>query len=216
MRFRIPNHNFSSTIFWIHIFYLLSVITYQRSMFFFKSSWLVYASLVAQTVKWLSAIWETWAQSLSQEDPLAKEMAIHASTLAWKIPWIEEPSRLHSMGSQSQTRLSNFTSFHFTCTLNPSPSSSFWNCTGCVPTYIANFLSSTGLSTTAYKHNLISPILKSIFSSSIDPTYHYSPLPPSSSQITLTVKLLEEHLCPLSKIPLLPSSFKLTPIRFMP
>ena len=63
-------------------------------------------------VKWLSAMWETWVQSLNQEDPLAKEMAIHASTLAWKIPWMEEPTRLHSMGSQSQTRLSNFTSLH--------------------------------------------------------------------------------------------------------
>ena len=39
-------------------------------------------------------------QSLGQEDPLEKEMAIHSSTLAWKIPWMEEPDRLQSMGSQ--------------------------------------------------------------------------------------------------------------------
>ena len=51
-------------------------------------------------VKRLSTVWETWVQSLGQEDPLEKEMAIHSSTIAWKIPWTEEPSRLQSMGSQ--------------------------------------------------------------------------------------------------------------------
>ena len=45
-------------------------------------------------------MWETWVQSLGQEDPLEKEMATHSSTLAWKIPWTEEPGRLQSMGSQ--------------------------------------------------------------------------------------------------------------------
>ena len=58
------------------------------------------ASLVAQTVKCLPAMWETWVQSLGWEDPLEKEMAAHSSTLAWKIPWMEEPGRLQSMGSQ--------------------------------------------------------------------------------------------------------------------
>ena len=58
------------------------------------------ASLVAQTVKRLPAMWETWVQSLGREDPLEKEMATHSSTLAWKIPWVEEPGRLQSMGSQ--------------------------------------------------------------------------------------------------------------------
>ena len=57
-------------------------------------------SLVAQTVKHLSMMWETWVRSLSCEDPLEKEMAIHSSTLAWKIPWTEEPGRLQSMGSR--------------------------------------------------------------------------------------------------------------------
>ena len=58
------------------------------------------ASLVAQTVKRLSAVLETRVRSLGWEDPLEKEMAIHSSTLAWKIPWTEEPSRLQSMGLQ--------------------------------------------------------------------------------------------------------------------
>ena len=49
---------------------------------------------------------QTWVQSLGLEDPL-KEMAIHSSILAWKIPWKEEPDRLQSMGSQSQTGLSD-------------------------------------------------------------------------------------------------------------
>ena len=61
-------------------------------------------------VKRLSTIRETQVQSLGWKDPLEKEMAIHSSTIAWKIPWTKEPGRLQSMGSQSQTRLSNFTS----------------------------------------------------------------------------------------------------------
>jgi len=55
------------------------------------------ASLVAQTVKRLSAMWATQVQSLGWEDPLEEEMATHLSTLAWKIPWMEEPGRLQSM-----------------------------------------------------------------------------------------------------------------------
>ena len=58
------------------------------------------ASLVAQTVKSLSAVWETRVQSLGREDPLEKEMATHSSILAWRIPWMEEPGRLQSLGSQ--------------------------------------------------------------------------------------------------------------------
>ena len=52
-------------------------------------------------VKRLSIMQETWVRSLGQEDPLEKEMAIHSSTIAWKIPWTEEPGRLQSMESQS-------------------------------------------------------------------------------------------------------------------
>ena len=59
-----------------------------------------WASLGAQTLKGLSAMRETQVQFLGREDPLEKEMAIHSSTLAWKIPWTEEPGRLQSMGSQ--------------------------------------------------------------------------------------------------------------------
>ena len=51
-------------------------------------------------VKHLPAMLETWVQFLGREDPLEKEMATHSSTLAWKIPWTEEPGRLQSMGSQ--------------------------------------------------------------------------------------------------------------------
>ena len=56
--------------------------------------------LVAQMVMRLSTVRETWVRSLGQEDPLEKEMATHSSTLAWKIPWTEEPGRLQVMGSQ--------------------------------------------------------------------------------------------------------------------
>ena len=56
--------------------------------------------LAAQTVKRLSTMRETRVRSLDWEDPLEKEMAIHSRTIAWKIPWTEEPGRLQSMGSQ--------------------------------------------------------------------------------------------------------------------
>ena len=55
---------------------------------------------VAQTVKRLPTMQETWVQSMGWEDPLEKEMATHSNTLALKIPWMEEPGRLQSMGSQ--------------------------------------------------------------------------------------------------------------------
>ena len=55
---------------------------------------------MAQTVKRLPTMQETWVQSLSQEDLLEKEMAIHSSILAWKIPWTEESGGLQFIGSQ--------------------------------------------------------------------------------------------------------------------
>ena len=55
---------------------------------------------MAQMVKHLPIVWETWVQSLGREDLLEKEMATHSSILAWNIPWTEEPGRLQSMGSQ--------------------------------------------------------------------------------------------------------------------
>ena len=58
------------------------------------------AFLVAQMVKNLPTMQETWAWSLGQEDPLEKGMATHSSILAWRIPWTEEPGSLQSMGSQ--------------------------------------------------------------------------------------------------------------------
>ena len=58
------------------------------------------ASLVAQMVKNLPATQETWVSSLGREDPLEEEMATHSSILTWRIPRIEEPGRLQSMGSQ--------------------------------------------------------------------------------------------------------------------
>ena len=58
------------------------------------------ASLIAQLVKNLPAMQETWVQFLSQEDPLEKEMVTHSNILAWRIPWTEEPGGLQSMGSQ--------------------------------------------------------------------------------------------------------------------
>ena len=58
------------------------------------------ASLVAQRLKHLPAMLETWVRSLGWEDPLEKEMATHSSILAWRTPWTEEPGRLQSTGLQ--------------------------------------------------------------------------------------------------------------------
>ena len=66
----------------------------------FHFTFLIYGFLVAQTVKRLSTMLETQVRSLGWEDTLEKEVATHSSTLAWKIPWTEEPGRLQSMGSQ--------------------------------------------------------------------------------------------------------------------
>ena len=71
------------------------------------------ASLVAQTVKRLPAMRETRVRFLGREDPLEKEMAIHSSTLAWKIPWPEESDRLESMGSQIVADTTERLHFHF-------------------------------------------------------------------------------------------------------
>ena len=59
-----------------------------------------WVSLVAQRLKCLPAMQETWVQSLGWEDPLEKEMATRSSILAWRIPWTEEPGALQSTGSE--------------------------------------------------------------------------------------------------------------------
>ena len=78
-------------------------------------------------VKRLPAMWETQVQSLGWEDPLEKEMATHCSTHAWKIPRMEKPGGLQSMGLQSWTRLSNFPFFSLSDVVSktslPSPRS---------------------------------------------------------------------------------------------
>ena len=69
--------------------------------FFFPPPCYVALFLVAQRLKHLAAMWETWVQSLGREDPLEKKMATRSSILAWKIPWTEDPGRLQFIGSQS-------------------------------------------------------------------------------------------------------------------
>ena len=70
------------------------------------------ASLVAQAVKNLPAVWETWVWSLGWEDPLEEGMATHSSILDWRIVMEEEPGGLQSMGSQnSWTRLTTYLFF---------------------------------------------------------------------------------------------------------
>ena len=92
---------------------------------------------MAQTVKRLPAMQKTWVRFLRWEDPLEKEKAIQSSTLAWEIPWMEEPDRLQSMGSQrvakSRTRLSDFT---FTFFLYPSNAFVKLNSFHCLQTVI--------------------------------------------------------------------------------
>ena len=83
-------------------------------------------SLVAQTVRRLSTMRETRVRALGWEDPLEKEMAIHSGTVAWKIPWMQEPRGLQSMGSLRVghdwvTSLSVFTFMHWRRKWQPTP-----------------------------------------------------------------------------------------------
>ena len=71
-------------------------------IFSFNSKLYSRASLVVQSLTCLPAMWETRVRSLGREDPLEKEMAIHSSTLGWRIPWTEESGGLQSMGSHVQ------------------------------------------------------------------------------------------------------------------
>ena len=59
---------------------------------------------MVQTVKNPPAVWETWVQFLGQEDPLENEMTTHFGLLAWRVPWIEEPGRLHAVHRVSNER----------------------------------------------------------------------------------------------------------------
>ena len=68
----------------------------------------LFTSLVVQMVKRLPTMREAQVRSLGQEDPLEKEMATHSSTLAWKIPWMEEPGTLQGI-AKSWTPLNDFT-----------------------------------------------------------------------------------------------------------
>ena len=70
----------------------------------------IHLSLVAETVKSLPAMHETWVRSLDQEGPLEEGMATHSSILAWRVPWTEEPG-VHGV-TKSWTQLSN-QQFHF-------------------------------------------------------------------------------------------------------
>ena len=68
--------------------------------------------MVAQRLKRLPAMWETWVPSLGREDPLEKEMATHSSILAWRIPWMEELGGLQSMGHKESDTTERL-HFHF-------------------------------------------------------------------------------------------------------
>ena len=106
---RFPNHLVTGVFRWSALLSFLLLSQYWKVKFWtinlrcIKQDWIhlcLRSSLVAQMVKRLSIMRETWVWSLGREDPLEKEMAIHSSTIAWKIPWTEEPGRLQSMGSQ--------------------------------------------------------------------------------------------------------------------
>ena len=72
----------------------------------------IWASLIAQLVKHLPAMQETWVRSLGQEDPLEKEMATHSSILAWRIPWTEKLGGLQSTGHK-ESDMTERLHFHF-------------------------------------------------------------------------------------------------------
>ena len=104
-----------SALLWMHTAALfITAKSWVQSKCLLSGEWItsleLYNWIPAQMVRHLPTMQKTQVQSLGWEDPLEKEMATtHSSTLAWQIPWTEEHGRLQSMGSQSRTRLSDFT-----------------------------------------------------------------------------------------------------------
>ena len=103
---------------------------------------------------------ETWVQSLGQEDPLEKERATHSSTLAWNIPWTEEPGRLHSMGSQTHWA----TSLHYGVITRQVLGKLAWNTLSC---WALNWPPEGETNHTIHWYN---PFLKASFIHSFHPT----------------------------------------------
>ena len=95
--------------------------SFPLTIYFTHGSVYVWASLVAQMVKNLLAMQETWVQFLGQEGPLEEKMATHSSILAWRIPWTEEPGGLQSMGWQrvESNWATNSFSIHMSVVLSP-------------------------------------------------------------------------------------------------
>ena len=87
-------------------------LNYMKDNYLMQLITLRITSLVAQTVKRLPTMREIWVQSLGQEDPLEKDMAIHSSTLAWKTPWTDEPGSYSPQGRKESdtTERLHFTS----------------------------------------------------------------------------------------------------------
>ena len=94
----IVNSDYPSPYFFFNLFsfYINKIFTIQLKPY----QSIIWTSLVAQMVKHLLTMQETWVRPLGREDPLEKKMATHSRTIPWKIPWTEEPGRLQSMGSQ--------------------------------------------------------------------------------------------------------------------
>ena len=85
--------------FWLSFIWFYGFPVFLLGIFYLDHLYFIYP-VVAQTVKRLPAVWETQVRSLGWEDPLEKEMPTHSRTLAWKIPWTEEPGGLQSLGLQ--------------------------------------------------------------------------------------------------------------------
>ena len=99
-----PSRGQSPPLKWRRVLHQTTFLSQDTSQVYFKVwSFPFGASLVAQMVKNLPVMKETWVQSLAGDDPLEEGMATHSSILAWKIPWTEEPGGLQSIGLQSQT-----------------------------------------------------------------------------------------------------------------
>ena len=122
---------------WTAQTYVLVVSDVRRALIEVKF-WHSLGGVVAQRLKCLPAMRETWVRSLGWEDPLEKDMATHSSILAWEIPWTEEPGGLHSMGSQRVIH-DWATSLHFTSESGRSWELRMWINHGCTISYSERF-----------------------------------------------------------------------------
>ena len=171
---------------------------------------------MAQRVKCLPAVQETWVQSLGWEDPLEKEMATHSSTFAWKIPWTEKPGRLQSMGllrvrHDWATALSLSYLYHRKTKINKSYSameSTFWALKDWFPPLYDPLLISVMDTVRVNRHVSHSPAARELAKQETSPWETAYPCDQRDIQVPFLLFTLQRSMC--SHVPYVSVLFYMT------